>query len=416
MKNDSIKIDPELKALIPPLQKDEYEKLQQSILSEGCRDALVLWNDTIIDGHNRYYICTENDIPFETVQREFDSRDDVKIWMITNQLARRNLTNFVRAELALQMKDVISQKAKANLKTPTGNKQSMTLENYPKSLNRIDTRLEVAKIGNVSDNTIQRVEKILDKADESTKQKLRDGEISVNRAYQDIKKEEKKQERHQQRAELIKKADESITPNDIEIRYGAFQDVLSDIEDNSVDAIITDPPYPKEFLHLWSELGEFALRVLKPGGFLVSYSGQLYLPSVMESLGKHLEYYWLGGLYHPGIQAQRFERKIQNAMKPILIYNKPLQQKQTQWFVDLVESPKKEKSMHDWQQSIKPFEYLIDRFTSPGDLVVEPFAGGGTTLLACHNKKRRCIGAEIDQQSYKLTVARLNDVVYDKKI
>jgi DNA modification methylase/ParB-like chromosome segregation protein Spo0J len=87
-------IDPEFAALIPPLQADEYEQLKASLLADGCRDALVVWkgNGILVDGHNRYKICSENRIAFNTVEREFTDRDAVADWMIDNQLARRNLT------------------------------------------------------------------------------------------------------------------------------------------------------------------------------------------------------------------------------------------------------------------------------------------------------------------------------------
>lgn len=86
-----IVIDNEFKSLIPPLTDDEYDGLRDSILSEGCRDALVLWGNTLIDGHNRYEICEKHGIPFKTIQKDFDSRDAVIEWIILNQFGRRNL-------------------------------------------------------------------------------------------------------------------------------------------------------------------------------------------------------------------------------------------------------------------------------------------------------------------------------------
>ena len=92
-------IDKEFQSLIPPLTVEEYNGLEESILAEGCRDALVLWGETLIDGHNRYEICTAHNIPFETVKKDFASREDVKLWMIGNQLARRNINNYARTTL-----------------------------------------------------------------------------------------------------------------------------------------------------------------------------------------------------------------------------------------------------------------------------------------------------------------------------
>ena len=87
-----IKIDPEFRRLIPPISEDEAMGLERSLLNEGCRDPLVLWDDTLLDGHNRLEICQKNEIKFKTICKTFDDREQAKLWIISNQLSRRNLT------------------------------------------------------------------------------------------------------------------------------------------------------------------------------------------------------------------------------------------------------------------------------------------------------------------------------------
>lgn len=181
-----IKIDKELKSLIPPLTKEEYEGLEKSIIAEGCRDSIVLWGSTIIDGHNRFEICTKNNVKYNTVQKEFADIDDVKIWMITNQFSRRNLTNFVRAELALKLKPLIAVKAKENQGIRTDLRQNSDKSIYP-----IDTKKEIAKSAHVSHDTIVKAEKIIEKGTEEQKAKLRSGDESINKVYNDVRKQEK---------------------------------------------------------------------------------------------------------------------------------------------------------------------------------------------------------------------------------
>ena len=86
-------LDPEFSRFVPPLTSKERELLEQSILREGCRDAIVIWNGVILDGHNRYAICTEHNIPFQTRELLFESRDEAIAWICTNQMGRRNLTD-----------------------------------------------------------------------------------------------------------------------------------------------------------------------------------------------------------------------------------------------------------------------------------------------------------------------------------
>ena len=105
-------VDSEFKNLIPPLSPEERQGLESSLLKEGCRDALVLWGDILIDGHNRYEICTKHNIPYKTVQMKFADRLDAKEWIFKNQFARRNLSEYSIYKLALEYKQVIQEKAK----------------------------------------------------------------------------------------------------------------------------------------------------------------------------------------------------------------------------------------------------------------------------------------------------------------
>ena len=105
-------IDNEFQGLIPTLTDDEFKGLEDSILSEGCRDALVVWGDTLVDGHNRYKICKKHNLPFKTIQKEFSSRDEVLLWILNNQLSRRNLNDFQRIELVRKFEEAVKVQAK----------------------------------------------------------------------------------------------------------------------------------------------------------------------------------------------------------------------------------------------------------------------------------------------------------------
>jgi hypothetical protein len=86
------KIDPEFQALIPPLSAAEYAALRADIEANGCRDPIAVWRGLIIDGYNRYHICTELGCAYQQRALDFSDREAVKVWMLTNQLARRNLS------------------------------------------------------------------------------------------------------------------------------------------------------------------------------------------------------------------------------------------------------------------------------------------------------------------------------------
>ena len=196
---------------------------------------------------------------------------------------------------------------------------------------------------------------------------------------------------------------ENITIN---LKLGDFRKLIKDIPNNSIDLILTDPPYGKKFLSLWEDLARESSRVLKPSGFLISYAGQFYLPQFLRMLEKYLPYYWLGMLYHKGITAGVFERSMWNRAKPILFFYKPPLKKQKKWLEDVLVSEKLNKDLHKWGQSIEPFKKLIDCFTEPNETVLDPMFGGGTVIRACVELKRNVIGFEIKKEYYG--IARTN--------
>lgn len=216
-----INIDREFETLIPPLTADEYAGLEASIKIEGCRDALVLWGDTLIDGHNRYAICKRYEIPFKTVQKEFVSRDEVIKWIILNQFGRRNLPTHERARLALRLKPMIVERAKEQQKQSGGDRKSVeyqktVMQKSAEPISHVTTREELAKVAGVSHDTIAKVEKIEEEAPTPIVEASRKGEISVNAAYQITKLDPAQQEEIAKRIENIEQEPkETQTPKAI---------------------------------------------------------------------------------------------------------------------------------------------------------------------------------------------------------
>ncbi len=151
----------------------------------------------MIDGHNRYEICTKHGLAFSVVEKEFASESNVKEWMINNQFGRRNLSNYQRSVLALELESVFSERAKEQqIRKPESVKQ-ISAEQKP-----IETRKELAKIANVSHDTIAKVKKIEAVASEEVKERLNSGEISINEAYKGIKKVERAIDIEKQREDI----------------------------------------------------------------------------------------------------------------------------------------------------------------------------------------------------------------------
>jgi len=174
-------IDEEFQNLLPALDEKTYKRLEESIVEHGCRDALVTWKDILIDGYNRYSICTKHEIPFSTVTMEFQSREEVIIWIIENQVSRRNLTpiqlTHYRGTHYRMIRKIKGTYTRSNLQVNTG--QNDQYQSW--------TENQLSKKYRVSPKTIRRDAKISETIDNigekspEAKRKILSGEISINK-------------------------------------------------------------------------------------------------------------------------------------------------------------------------------------------------------------------------------------------
>ena len=427
-----MKVDKEFQSVMFKQRPDAYRRLEESILAEGCRDALLVWNGILIDGYNRYKICQEHDIKYdiEDTTLEFESRDEVKQWIRGNQLARRNLTKEQRNYL-------IGVDYKEKKKSHGGDRKS---SRHFDDLKKTTTK--IAEKQKISPKTVERAEKFAEAVDtiaENVGADARDQILSrdVKATAKDVKKlakmdgnsqkkamskaqsgkklkdaikETDKENQETEREELAEKASKVALPDKVSLYHGTFLDVSDKIDDASVDLILTDPPYAKKYLSVWEELSQFADKKLKRGGFLVTYSGQTYLPTVMQSLSEHLEYYWTFCLLHKGSNQLINHRNVFCAWKPILVYFKKPMQLLDDYSEDVIKGSGRDKNLHDWQQSEQELSSLIDGFSKPTDIICDPCVGSGTVICAALKKDRYVIGIDKEKSNLNLIRGRLNQM------
>ena len=178
-------IDEEFKQLIPPLTEEEYKGLEASIISEGCRDALIVWGDILIDGHNRYKICSSHNIPFQTIQKNFNTRDEALLWIMSNQLSRRNLSDLQRIELVRKCEDAVKAQAKERQVARLIQNENTVRENLPEREQEGKRATdELGAMAGVSRKTYEHATEVLDKAPEPIVEAARNKELSINAAYE----------------------------------------------------------------------------------------------------------------------------------------------------------------------------------------------------------------------------------------
>jgi site-specific DNA-methyltransferase (adenine-specific) len=193
---------------------------------------------------------------------------------------------------------------------------------------------------------------------------------------------------------------------------GDIGDVFHEIADDSVDIIITDPPYSEEYIPLYAKLAQVAAQLLKPGGSLIVMVGQSYLPEILLEMTPYIDYQWVLSYLTPGGQsAQLWQRKVNTFWKPLLWFVKG--EYAGDWIGDVCKSNPNDndKRFHKWGQSESGMADIIERFTYPGQTILDPFCGGGITGVVALTMNRRFVGIDIDPQAIETTRTRLMEVV-----
>jgi site-specific DNA-methyltransferase (adenine-specific) len=189
----------------------------------------------------------------------------------------------------------------------------------------------------------------------------------------------------------------------------------AEIEPGSVDAIVTDPPYPKEYLDVWAKLGTLAERVLRPGGWLAAMVPQAHLPFIVDALGRAegLTYRWTLAYLLPGGESVQLQSlRINVRWKPILLYTAGTMKRMLTFGGDVIANDVQDEDRHDegWGQGVDGFTKLVLGVTRADETVLDPFLGSGTTAIAALTQGRRFVGIDVEQKYVDETWHRLSQV------
>ena len=412
-----IKIKEEFKSLIPPLTTEEFKQLEDNCLAEGIREKIITWNGFIIDGHNRFEISERWDLDFETESKHFENEDDAKLWMILNQFGRRNLSAYQRSVLALELEDVFSKEAKEKQK---GGQGGVLLKQNSAEAKPIETRKELSKVASVSHDTIAKVKKIQEKAPEEVKAKLRTGEVSINAAYKEIKKEEKK-------AEYKEKVLEARVQTDINdnIKKGDSLEILKSLKDGCIDVVLTDPPYGINYVSNRSMYDNaITKRGLLNDGKNEAFDLLDKTCKILQSKtadNAHLYFFCSWNVFSD------FEKIISKyfTIKTPIVWDKGNKGSgdldndwgnQTEIIIYCVKGKKlvntrrgnvlnvsrlhTSKMVHPTQKPIELLKEILKVSVSDGDFIVDPFMGSGSTIKAANELNYKSLGIELDDEMF----------------
>lgn len=407
--------------LFPEPSGDEYEALRADIAAHGQHEPIVIWRGQLLDGRTRLRACEELHIEPSIRTWEGDSPAE---YAVSLNLHRRHLSASQRAAIAVDLLPLLEEEGDArrrsaaqrgnakrwNAITEASDSVKSVEANLPQpsshtagsldilELRAPQSRTLAARALGISERAVSEAKRIRSEAPESFA-RVKTGDLTVNRASEQLRKAKLAEERQAKLAAV---------PNELrcELHLGDFRQW--DLPDESVDVVVTDPPYPEEYLPLLSDLSQFSARVLRPGGLLVAMLGQSYLPEALNRLGEAMTYHWLMAYLTPGGQAvQVWRRKVNTSWKPIIVFRKG--EFMGPWFGDVATSATNDndKDFHHWGQSESGMADILRRISEPGQVVCDPMAGGGTTGVVARLMGRHFVGCEIDPGAHATALERL---------
>lgn len=376
--------------LFPMMPPAELEELAASIARDGLLNPCVRQDGVLLDGRNRLAACEIAGV--EPRFTEYDG-DSPVAFIIGINLSRRHLNKGQKIVLALELEPYFAAEAKKRQRGGQGG--VLLVENVPQA----KSRDQAAKAVGVSGKTVSAA-KAIKQASPELFEKVKQGKVSIAKATKQLKAEQDKQALAAAQKVIDKQRRRDID-SVCDLRVCSAAELFA--SGIKPDAVITDPPYPAEFLNTFSELAEGCKLAGVP--LVAVMSGQSYLPEVMQRLCEHLKYRWTLAYLTPGGQAvQQWQAKVNTSWKPILLFGEAVE-----WFGDVAVSKPNDndKRFHGWGQSESGMADLVERLTKPGQLICDPFLGGGTTAVVSLALGRRFVGCDIDPAHVEQTRTRV---------
>ena len=186
-------IDPRLRDELPPLSEAKKVILKEDLLARGVLLPFLVWNGTLVDGHNRLEICEEHGIPYETKEIEFDSIEDAKFWICKNQMAQRDMNDFQKCVKALEHEEKVREEAQQRVLAGKKVDPPQPIGEGQKSRKERETDAVLGDFAGVSSETIRRARILSNEAPDDIQEKLFAGEMAIGTAFKKLQDEKKRE-------------------------------------------------------------------------------------------------------------------------------------------------------------------------------------------------------------------------------
>lgn len=390
--------------LFPLMEGDDFEALVRDIQKNGLLEPIWTYQDKILDGRNRYMACEAAGIAPK--YREYKG-DDPLAFAISMNIERRHLTPSQRACFAVEILPFYERVAEKNLHLSKGRGQKGT-EKIPGVFG--EARNMVAELVHVNPHYVTDAKTVKEEAPELFEVMRADG-MHLKEALHEVHQ----RQREKQRAEKLSAA--SVAP----VWLGTFEtnciyqadvtkvEFIHGLPEDVVDLIVTDPPWDEHSLKTYDAAARIAFRTLKPGHFMAIYSGKMFLPQILEiARMAGMEYVWTFGVFQPDSNDKIQKYHLYSSWRPVFLLAKPGPRPEMVWMPDSIKSTR-DKRYHEWGQGTELVEKLVQGYSQPGEIVLDPFIGGGSVPFVAKEQKRRYIGFDVNEETVRLALGRLKE-------
>ena len=406
----------------------DINSLAESISSVGLIQPVVInENNELIDGQRRIKAFIQlgiKEIPFYRV-----SLEQIILGEFHANSNRKDFTSSERVAISKTVEEFFSKRSKG-VGRPRNVQQldRITIKNSKLSPDSINEGSEnnvvnltafsgrikdnVSRYFGISRNTLEKEKEIVNAAEQNPesfdelRKKVDLKKISVDKAFHEMQKQVKKA----QILASVRSTSSNSFSSDVTLLYGDFRQLSKTFPNESIELILTDPPYAAEYVPLYSDLAFIAHNVLKEGGSLVTYVGHYAIPKVIEMMeNAGLTYWWPIAVILSGSFAKYYPRQVTIKWKPLLWFVKGDKLITADFLSDLIRSDTPSKVLHEWEQSTVEAEHIISRLTVEGQTVFDPMMGSGTAGITAVQNNRKFIGIEIDSDRFKIAKARIEE-------
>jgi len=397
--------------LLPDLTEEEFAALKADIASRGVMVPVELdETGAVLDGHHRVRACAELGITeYPRIIRPGMTEDEKRKHVLALNLDRRHLNQQQKRELVAKLlvatPDVsnrqIAEAAKVSHPTVAAVRDELEATGKIYQSDRTtgaDGKDRPAKRPSVVVDTPKQQARALELLDGGAEPAKPMATVA------DLSQAARRQAAAEREEEVKANAGQFIPTELLQLHHGDFQTVTADMPSESVDLIFTDPPYGREWLSLWDDLGLAAARLLKHDGLLVAFTGKLHFPYCMDALAANLTYHWLCSVGYEGAGRTVFGVRFWGQWRPLLVFRKGEVRKHRYAF-DFQHQPVSaaaDQSLHPWAQSDFAASYYIGALSEPGDTVLDPMCGTGTFVRTAAALGRRAVGIEADASRFEV--------------